>query len=200
MRMTIGKKLIGGFTFLALLVLLSGGIGYVVLGKVAKSADIVASDKAPIQYAVMKATLAVERVEKLLERYVSRTTHLDELAGQISSSIDDYNMWVSMIQLGTESEGFKKSKAGQRYKHAGLDIVIHQGSPESMKLVKKSLSQGKIFEKLVDDLIQVQNEYASYAVMQGEKIYELGDYINLVNPGKVKKKICFSLPCSLKIR
>lgn len=180
MRMTIGKKLVGGFIFLALLVLLSGGIGYVVLGKVAKSADIVASDKAPVQYAVMKAIQAVERVEKLLERYVSRTTHLDELAGQISNGIDEYNMWISMIRLGTESAEFKKSPAGQRYKRAGLDIVIHQGSAESMKLVKKSLSQGQAFKKLVDDLIRVQNEYAGYAVMEGDEIYELGAYINLI--------------------
>ena len=64
MKMTIGKKLSFSFLGLAALVLLSGVVGIIILFKVTNSADTVGKDKAPVQYAVMNAALALENFQK----------------------------------------------------------------------------------------------------------------------------------------
>ena len=58
MKLTIGKKLTFSFLLLALLVLLSGIVGIMILNKVSSSADTLAKEKFPVQYAVMKASLS----------------------------------------------------------------------------------------------------------------------------------------------
>jgi len=49
-----------------------------------------------------------------------------------------------------------------------------------MKLVNEALTQGEIFEKLVNDLIDVQDKYASYSVLLEGRSYELDAFINFI--------------------
>jgi len=59
----MGKKLVTSFLILALLVLLSGVVGIMVLNKVSGAADMVVKEKVPVQDAVMKAKLKLKTLK-----------------------------------------------------------------------------------------------------------------------------------------
>ncbi|MDP3479752.1 MAG: MCP four helix bundle domain-containing protein, partial [Desulfoprunum sp.] len=101
MRMTIGKKLIFSFLGLALLVLLSGFVGVIVLNKASRSADTVGKEKAPVQYAVMNAALSLEKVQNLVAQYAKAHSGLPELKTRLTVNLDELDMWLAALQFGT---------------------------------------------------------------------------------------------------
>ncbi len=179
MRMTIGKKLIFSFLALAMLVLLSGLVGFVVLNKTADSADTVAKDKAPTQYAVMNAALAIEKVQKYVAHYSGSTTGLEELAGELNMSLAEFDMWIAMIQYGTASAEFKKSPSGKEYTQRGLKVTVPKGSGEMLAALKTTNQERDKLRTAVSALIESHNKSVSYHVVVGDKFYSLPDFLNL---------------------
>jgi methyl-accepting chemotaxis protein len=180
MKMTIGKKLSFGFLGLAALVLLSGGVGTYILYKVANSADIVGKSKAPIQTAVMNAALTIEKIQKYTADFSNSTTGLDKLEVNLTTSLDEFDMWISMLHYGTESKEFKESKFGRLYSKKGLSLVIPKGSKEMQKVTENIRKESIPFRSSITDLIKAHKEYASYAVITKEgKIYSLPSFLNL---------------------
>jgi hypothetical protein len=110
-EMSLGKKLTLSFMIFILLVLLSGVVGIFILNKVSGLANSVVKDKVPIQYSVMKANLAIEKIEGGIADYISSFTGLEEKEKDLLTVIDEFDMWISMINHGTSSEEFEKSKS-----------------------------------------------------------------------------------------
>ena len=111
MNLTIGKKLTAGFLLFAFLVLLSGIVGIFILNKVTRSTDTVVNEKVPIQTAVLKAEIAIELAEKNIADYVHSSSGLDEIKKNLIAKLDEFDMWIAMVQYGTASDKFKKSKS-----------------------------------------------------------------------------------------
>ncbi len=181
MQMTIGKKLTGSFLCLATLVLLAGIVGIIVLDKASKSADTVGKDKSPIQYAVMNAALAVEKVQKNMVQYTVANTDLKALEKNLSSNLDEFDMWISMVQIGTESPEFQNSPHGQMYKDHQLKVVTPKGSEQMLQVVSQIRKESTGLRKTVNELVQAHNRYVSYLVTTGSgDIYPLPGFLNLV--------------------
>ncbi|MCD4677618.1 MAG: MCP four helix bundle domain-containing protein, partial [Desulfobacula sp.] len=96
MKLTIGKKLTISFLILAILVLLSGIVGIMILNKVSRSADTVAKKKVPVLYSVMKANLAVEAIEKSIGEYIHSSSGLVQKEKKLTAKLDEFDMWISM--------------------------------------------------------------------------------------------------------
>lgn len=109
MQLTIGKKLTFNFLLLVFLVLVSGIDGIILLNKVSRSADTVAKGKAPIQYSVMKADLAVATLEKSIDANIHSFSGLDFQEKNIGEKFDEFEMSMSMLEQGTSSDSFIKS-------------------------------------------------------------------------------------------
>lgn len=179
MRMTIGRKLIISFLVLAMLVLLSGVVGFYVLNRSADSADTVAKDKAPAQYAVMNAALAIEGVLKGVSNYAGTSKGFEAIGAEVLASFDEFDMWIGMIQLGTASEEFKKSTLGSTYMKKGLKISVTKGSPEIQAALKSIRSERDSFKKLVVELMESHKNSEGYAVFVNNRHYTLPDFLNL---------------------
>ncbi len=179
MRMTIGKKLVTCFLGMALLVLLSGAVGYIVLNKSAESADAVAKEKAPAQYAVMNAVLAIEKVQKFVVQYTNTTDGLQTLADNLLASLNEFDMWITMVQYGSTSEEFKNSAYGVIYNTKKLEIVVSKGSDQMQNTLKATLKEGADLRQAVTALIESHNKYVSYGVPVAKKNYPLPDFLNL---------------------
>ncbi len=181
MRMTIGKKLTGSFLGLALLVLLAGVVGIIVLDKASKSADTVAKEKAPIQYAVMNAALAVEKVQKIMVQYTIANTNLKKFESTLTSHLNEFDMWVSMVQHGTKSSGFLNSPHGQMYNKLQLKVVTPKGSEQMLQVVSQIGKESEKLRSAVNELVAAHNRYVSYNVTttRGD-IYKLPEFLNLV--------------------
>lgn len=180
MKLTIGKKLTFSFLILAILVLISGSVGILILNKVSRSADTVAKEKVPIQYSVMKANLAVEGIQKAIGDYIHSSSGLAEKETLLVSKLDEFDMWIAMLEFGSSSEKFKKTKSAKVYKTLSLSIEVPQGSSELLKTVAKVKKESLSFRKCAVDLITAHNEYLSYSIEADGKNYDLPTYLLLL--------------------
>jgi methyl-accepting chemotaxis protein len=180
MKMTIGKKLSFGFLGLAALVLLSGVVGIIILFKVTNSADTVGKNKAPVQNVVMNAALALEKVQKYTVEYNSATTGLRELEDKLTAYLDEFDMWITMLRHGTESQDFKNSRFGSLYAGKGRGIVTPKGSQTIQQVTEKILQESANLRSDTTDLVRAHKEYTSYAVVTRDgKIHPLPSFLNL---------------------
>ena len=180
MKLTIGKKLTLSFIVLALLVLLSGIIGIMVLNNVSGSADTVAKEKVPIQYSIMKADRTVVDIEKHVGEYIHSSSGLVKKEKELMALLDEFDMWISMLEHGSFSDKFIKSKSYNVYKKLQLDIQVPPISQEMLKNIDRVLKQNKAFRKGCTELIKIHNEYLSYSVTIDKKSYDLPSYIMLL--------------------
>jgi methyl-accepting chemotaxis protein len=180
MKMTIGKKLSFSFLGLASLVLISGIVGIIILFKVTNSADTVGKGKAPVQYSVLNAALALEKLQKFTVEYNSATIGLHDLEEKLISYLDEFDMWISMLQNGTDSKEFKSSKSGSLYTAKGLTVTTPKGSLKIKQVTEKILQESSNLKTNTNDLIKAHKEYASYSVIAKDgKIYPLPSFLNL---------------------
>jgi len=176
-EMSIGKKLTLSFIIFILLVLISGVVGIFILNKVSGSVNTIVKEKVPIQYSVMKANLIVEKIEGGIENYIYSSSELDKKEKDLLDDIDEFDMWFSMISLGTSSEKFKNSKSYKVYKKLGLDINVPKSSKQLLKTVNKCVKDGIALRKGLTELIKAHNEYLKYSVNADGKNYDLPSYL-----------------------
>ncbi len=179
MRMTISKKLVFSYLVLAMLVLFSGLVGFFVLNKSSQSADTVAKDKAPIQYAVMNAALAIEKVQKNVLDYTSNVSGLEILSQHLQSALVEFDMWIAMIQYGSTSQEFTESTHGALYTSKNLDIVVMKGSEQMLTSLEAILLEQTNFKKSVAALIESHDKDVSSLIPVGDKFYSLPEFLNL---------------------
>lgn len=180
MQMTIGKKLTACFLGLAALVLTAGVVGIVVLNKSSKSADTVAKEKAPVQYAVMNAALAVDKVQKHMVRFMNADRGLPELEANVTRYLDEFDMWIAMVQQGTEADAFKNSRFQQLYNKNQLDIVVPENSANIAAVVESIVQESSSYREHANDLITAHEYLISYSVKtSGGKITPLPEFLNL---------------------
>ncbi len=180
MKLTIGKKLTICFLSLALLVLLSGLVGIIVLNMVSGSADTVAKEKVPVQYTVMKANTIVETIKGTITDYISSTSGLDEKNKNLTDQLDEFDMWVTMLKLGTGSEKFKKSNAGAIYKKNNLTIIVPQGSEVLLAKVDALAKESIIFRTGCNELVSAHNKFLSYSVTLEGRNYDLPSFLRIL--------------------
>lgn len=185
MKFTIGKKLTFSFLLLAFLVLLSGIVGIVVLNKVSRSGDTVAKDKVPVQYSVSQANLAVEGLQKAICDYINSTSDLEKKEKGIIGYLDEFDMWISILENGTSSEKFKKSGAYDVYKKLGLNINVPQSSKEMLATITIISKQGTVFRQKCMDLVKAHNGYLAYSYNVDEKNYDLPSYLLMLRQYQV---------------
>ena len=185
MKLTIGKKLTFCFLLLAFLVLLSGIVGILILNKVSRSTDTVAKEKVPVLYSVMKANLAVVATEKFIDEYVHSSSGLVQQAEKLQVKLDEFDMWLAMLEHGTLSDEFTKSSSYSHYKRLQLDIIVPQSSKELLEIIGNVKKESAIFRKGCTDLMNAHNQYLSYSVVAQGKNYDLPTYLLMLQRDQI---------------
>lgn len=179
MRFTIGRKLVAGFLSLALLVLIAGLVGIIVLEKVSTSADTVAKEKAPIQYAVMNAALALDSLEKHTFELTGTVFNLDTVEEQIKKSLAEFDMWLTMLRYGTTSEKFQSDSAHDVYTRKSLTIVVPQSSEKMLPIIEKIVGEYEELKTKNSELVAAHRKKVSYGVHLDNKVLGLPDFLNM---------------------
>ncbi|MCK5101001.1 MAG: methyl-accepting chemotaxis protein, partial [Desulfobacteraceae bacterium] len=162
-------------------VLLAGIVGIIILNQVSSSADMVAKEKAPVQNAVMNGALALEVVQKTISEYIHASSGLQSQEEKLTSKLDEFDMWASMLKHGTDSEEFKKSKSGKLFEKLKINTSVPKGSEEMQVALNKVLKESVVFKKNTNDLIQAHKDYLSYSVTVDNKNYPLPVFLNIAN-------------------
>jgi methyl-accepting chemotaxis protein len=154
-------------------------VGFLVLGKVSNSADVVAKEKTPVRYAVLNAALALERAQTAMANFINTNTYSSTLENEIRADIDEFFMWIAMIEHGTESKEFTDSPAGRKYHDLDLKVIVPQGSDDMRPLAATIVKEGQKFNTYNQDLIAAQKNFTHYTVSSQGKTYELDAFLNL---------------------
>jgi len=179
MQMTIGKKIITSFIALSMLVLLAGTVNIFILNRVAHSTDVIALEKYPVQYSILNAEKTVETFQKTMEQYIHSTDNLTLLEEQLSGQFNDFEMWLGMLRLGTESADFK-TRFGDNYNTLELNIVVPPSSGETLAVLSRVAEQGQLINDNRADLVLAHRKYADYIVSVNGHRYPLPSFLNKI--------------------
>ncbi|MBW1644759.1 MAG: methyl-accepting chemotaxis protein [Deltaproteobacteria bacterium] len=151
-RLSISKKLLGGFLVMAILVVVTGAAGVMMVKKVARSGRLVVEEKVPAKDVVMKAEISLGQVIQSINELVGADEGLQKIEGDLAEWLGDVDMWLSMLALGTESPEFKNSPAGKMYAHDQMTIKVPPGGEEVKKRVAALHRELKKVKALVDQI------------------------------------------------
>lgn len=154
--MKLMSKLLIGFLAVAAIVLLAGGLGIYSSNSIGESADFILDEKMPVKDVAMEAIIAVITGRDACGELMLATEGLEEIEHVIIESVEDFDMWISMITQGTESAEFKSSPAGKMYVEDGLDIVVPKASPEMIAIAGEADKAHEVFDEEARDLIELE--------------------------------------------
>ncbi|MCP3891156.1 MAG: methyl-accepting chemotaxis protein [Desulfobulbaceae bacterium] len=162
---------------LALLVLISGVIGIYVLNSLSRAGDTVAKEKMPIQNAVMQASLIVEKTEKLLADYVHSYKNQEKNQNRIVRNIDIFDMWISMLQHGTDSGEFKKNQSYRLFQELKLNITVHKCTEKLENIIGKISKESSAFRTASLEVIQAHHKQSTYSFVTENRTFGLPSYL-----------------------
>ncbi|MBN2374669.1 HAMP domain-containing protein [bacterium] len=177
-RMTIGKKLMGGFIALSLIVVITGLTGLFMVKKVDRSGDIVIEEKAPIKDVAMESIIEAERALNACKDYIISETDLERIEGQIRDHIDLFNMFIAMVRLGTDSKEFKDSHAGKLYLKNDLNVRVPKGDNDMIALIENMDKFKSNFSEKANELIKVHRERVKYIFDYRDIHYDLPSFLH----------------------
>ncbi len=178
MKFSIGKKLIFSYLIVALIGAVSGMVGIIMSGQIARSGDVVGLEKSPQQHVAVCANISLAKAETVAEQYKTALTGLKELETRLWNELAVWEMWITAIQLGSDSPEFKQSKSAEVYAERGIKTVVPKGSQQVVAATENILAQEKSFNEAISSLIKNQNEYASHSVNWNGTTYKLDDFLN----------------------
>ena len=176
----IGTKLIAAFLIVAVLVAVAGVVGILMIRVIGTEMDTILDEKVPFKDVSMEAIIAVISTRDASAEYLLNTSGLEEIGSEIDETLMDFNMWISMVLLGTESSEFKAGPAGEMYRHDGLDIVVPQGTPEMIALANRADEYHETFTSNAEALKEARNkELAAYASLDESMVIFDGSFAEI---------------------
>lgn len=179
MKMTVGRKLISSFLGVAFIVLLSGLVGIFQLNKVSSSTNIIANEKVPFQFAVMNAALSLEETQKKMVEYINASSDLEKIENLLIQHLDKFDMWISMLKNGTDSNEFKQSNAEKIYTAMQLNISVPKGSKDMLAQIDQVAKQSTNLRKDINHLVESHKKFVHYSVTVANRNYPLPAFLNL---------------------
>ncbi|MCK5580660.1 MAG: CZB domain-containing protein [Candidatus Omnitrophica bacterium] len=180
MQLNLGKKLIGGFLGVALLVVVAGVAGIMMSGKIGDSANRVMTANVPHKDVAAKATLAVVTGRDASGEYLLNSEGLGEIKEEIEESIEDFAMFTSMFINGTDSKAFKDSPAGEMYIEDGLTIKVEKGDAKLIELAEQADEAHAVFDESAYTLMDAHDAKVGYDVMLNEQRYDIRTFMYII--------------------
>lgn len=179
MKLTVQRRLLGGFTLLAGLVAIAGGVGIYVLGQVNHEYSFIHEQLMPrkdvVATAVSTAAQGVSETQKLLAAY----ENIEDHEKKIRDNVDKLNMYLAMLKHGTESDLFLNSAAGNRYKKDGVDLFVSAAPREEQEQLEITEEKFKNYSTVLTDLIDAHKHYLLFVVKYEDQHYRLDNYLRL---------------------
>jgi methyl-accepting chemotaxis protein len=179
MKMSLKTKLIGAFLVVAMLVLVAGGVGLTMTKIVGNAGDTIVKNMTPLQEVVLRNAGELSELNFTLSKYMQETNDLGPLEIALDQNILDFQMWMQMPTLGTDSGEFLNSEIGKNYVRRHLTIVVPKSSSaQVIELTKKEQDLIKDLQSVVARAKEVQRAYVADMVVRidGQAI-EMSDYV-----------------------
>ncbi len=80
----------------------------------------------------------------------------------MQDAINEFHMWIAMVQYGTNSPEFRNSDEWETYQSRGHDIVVEKGTPEMISQMKEVESHYENLIKHFDMMVENHNQRVKY--------------------------------------
>ena len=182
MNWTIKNKLSAAFGAVSFLVLVAGVIGIAMINSIANSTRVVIDEKLP------QTTVSLQAITLLQESLLQAQSYLDQhdpeslkkISKGFHESLDDFNMMVSMLRFGTESEEFKSSAAGGMYIKDEMDLIVPQPDLEMLEVAEKVAVEFERFVAASDQLIETHQKKAVYEFVHQGSLYDIKGFLYFI--------------------
>jgi len=175
--LSIGTRLITGFLAVSVLVALAGVTGIVVSRNQEQAMDKVLLDRMPFKDISMEAKIASLRTRDSAGEFQLNNQGLDQIEGEILESLKDFDMWLSIIFWGTESDEYKNSPAGKMYLQDGMTLKAPPGTDEMVELARQAQSIEAAQKEHVLNLIKSRREQLKYDVAVNGRYIDISTWI-----------------------
>jgi methyl-accepting chemotaxis protein len=175
--LSIGIRLISGFLLVAALVAVAGITGIIVSSTQEKEMDKILLEKMPFKDVSMEAIIAAIRTRDASGEFMINTEDLDNIEAEIYESIEDFDMWMSMISHGTESSEFINSHAGEMYRSDGMTIITAKGTDEMINMAEEADTYHEQMTKETELLIQYRKNSLKYDVEIDGRYINIGTWL-----------------------
>jgi len=153
-RMKVGTKLLGSFLIVSALVAAAGIVGITMIGLLGHELDVVQLEKVPQRDVAMEALRVAVQTRADCSEYMlnNDVENLNKLHDALDEDIGDFDMFISMIEFGTNSNDFKNSAAGAMYRKDNMSLVVPKGTEDMVNTAKEADGHHEAFTKNVEDL------------------------------------------------
>lgn len=160
--MKIVRKIVLCFFGIAALVGVSTLTGLSMLDRVANSDQAVINDYLPFKDVSMEAAPAAQQSMIACESYLLHRDNLESIEEEIHEYIEDFEMFVAMVEFGTESPEFKNSSSGQMYIKDGLDLVVPRGDVQMQELLQEIKGPAEEFAQGAETILTSHRALSQY--------------------------------------
>lgn len=174
---SIGFRLISGFLLVAALVAVAGITGIMISNTQEKEMDKILLEKMPFKDVSMEAIITAIRTRDSSGEYMINSEGLDDIESEIYESIEDFDMWMSMVFYGTESSEFINSHAGEMYRSDGMTITTPRGTDEMIALAEKADAYHEHMTNETEQLIQYRKDSLKYDVEIDGRYINIGTWL-----------------------
>jgi methyl-accepting chemotaxis protein len=169
-------KLASGFV-LALVIVAGSITGAVGLVSSKKVNEIVIHEKSEHKDAAMQATISIVKAKSRCLEYVSGFQGLDLLEEDIKSDFIDIDMWLLVLEHGSNDKAFKESRAGEVYSVKGIKADIEKVSDDKIDIVNQARKQYVDFSAIALKLIKAHRDEAAYMIHVDDKYVDIDNWI-----------------------
>jgi len=180
MSLNVSKRLVGGFLIVACLVFVAGATGILMSGKISQSAQVILRENVPYKEVAARANFTVDAASDICHKYLVFNDALPALREDFDKATRDFQMYMAMIALGTDSREFKESAEGKLYTAAQLKLHVKKGDAVMANLIGEAAKALGFFTKSAYDLMRVHDKKVSYNVTQDGVRTELQTFLFLV--------------------
>lgn len=184
-RLSLSVKFISAFLTVAFLVLAAGGVGLGLISKISSLSQKVFEEKIPVTNASNKAMSSLNDIIQNLERYHVEYIDIKTMETAIKNAESEFLMWEGAIRLGTESEEFKNSGVGRKYKDQGYTLVVPKANKEILEQLNLATQRFSLLSKKTNDLFKLHNELSSFYFRMDGIVYRID-------------QICFEINTDIK--
>ena len=165
MRISLKAKLIGAFLAVALLVVIAGGVGLVMISLINGASSVVVKDMAPVRFAAMSGAKALGDVKFAMADFMKEIAELGPKEEALDKNFAEYEMWVRVPALGTKSVEFLNSPSGAVFKKEGHTVVVPAVRGKLLVLAQKQEVLIKELEGVLVQAKKIQHAYVENMVV-----------------------------------
>ena len=177
MKFTIGRKILGSFLIMALLVVAAACVGMIMTVRISRAVNPLMQEKIPLKTLSMEALLLAEKTLSACRSYLLTRSDMEKAEQDIRDALTGFGMCTAMLAMGTESPAFAESPEGELYRQVGLSLKVPAPSGEVQKIAEQLQALKAEFAIKAEALMDAHRQRMQYSFEYNGVRYDVPGFL-----------------------